>query len=145
MGHVNKLWQQVYQLMVYLFDDHVSRLQGGAVHSRLCCISVRVVARVRLETLVAHIHTLSFFPALVARTTSEKKDGLRTESHFTIITENTLLRFFLRLTLPSERCHWCRCTKDEEGREVKDEVNSERVTSLLHHPRHASNNRCSAS
>lgn len=72
MGHVNKLWQQVYQLMVYLFDDHVSRLQGGAVHSRLCCISVRVVPRVRLETLVAHIRTLSFFPALVARTTSKK-------------------------------------------------------------------------
>lgn len=94
-----------YQRECALFDDHVSRLQGGAVHSRLCCISVRVVARVRLETLVAHIHTLSFFPALVARTTSEKKDGLRTESHFTIITENTLLRFFLRLTLPSERCH----------------------------------------
>lgn len=73
MGHVNKLWQQVYQLMVYLFDDHVSRLQGGAVHSRLCCISVRVVSSVRLETLVAHIHTLSFFPALVAHTTSKKK------------------------------------------------------------------------
>lgn len=62
MEHVNKLKQQVYQLMVYLLDDHVSYLQDEAETYVGTCLRVplfRVATRVKLETLVAHIHALS--------------------------------------------------------------------------------------
>lgn len=62
MEHVNKLKQQVYQLMVYLLDDHVSYLQDEAETYVGTCSRVslfRVATRVKLETLVAHIHALS--------------------------------------------------------------------------------------
>lgn len=96
MRHVNKLKQQVYQLM-YLLDDHVSYLRNEAETYVGTCLRVslfRVATRVKLETLVAHIHTLSLSFRYQQRARNRrKKDGPRAESHFTIITEGTLPRF----------------------------------------------------